>query len=96
MWSKSVELLNPYVAIKQGMNMTRDQMIALIQNNHNVHITHTLFSDNEYIFSAENGNVYDENGYLFEDWYSPNNVTGWNGIRERTGGRWEDGWSIKK
>lgn len=75
--------------------MTRTEMIEFIKENPYVHITHFLFSNDEYIFSLENGKVYDENHYLFEDWYSPNDIRGWNGIRCRAGGDWEDGWSIK-
>lgn len=75
--------------------MSRTEMITFIKENPNVHISHPLFTQDEYIFSAENGNVYDENGNLFEDWYSPNNCTGWNGIRMRTGGKWEDDWYVK-
>ena len=36
-------------------------------------------------------NIYDENDYLFEDWYSDGSI----GMRMRTGGSWEDGWSVK-
>ena len=76
--------------------MTRTEMITFIKENPNVPITHPLFTIDEYIFSVENGKVYTEEGYLFEDWYSPNDRTGWNGIRMRTGGWWEDGWHIKE
>ena len=76
--------------------MTRNEMIEFIKENPFVNITHPLFAHDEYIFSMESGNVYDEAGYLFEDWYSPNDCTGWNGIRMRTGGKWEDGWYIKE
>lgn len=76
--------------------MTRTEMIDFIRNNPNVPITHWLFSSNEYIYSKENGKVYEENGYLFEDWYSPNDIRGWNGIRCRTGDNWEDGWRVKE
>lgn len=69
-------------------------MIEYSKNNPHVHITHRLFAYYEYIYSDENGVVHDENGYVFEDWYSPDDVRGWNGIRMRTGGVWETGWSI--
>jgi hypothetical protein len=36
--------------------------------------------------------VYDENGYVFETWIG----TFHNGIRMRTGGLWETGWSVKE
>lgn len=76
--------------------MTRTEMIEFIKENPLVNITHPLFAHDEYIFSMASGNVYDEAGYLFEDWYSPNDCAGWNGIRMRTGGSWEDGWYIKR
>lgn len=71
--------------------MTREAIIIFMQENPNVKITHTLFDSNEYIYLKEDGNVYDENDYLFEDWYSKRSM----GIRMRTGGSWEDGWSVK-
>ena len=76
--------------------MTRTEMIKFIKENHFVHITHPLFTHDEYIFSVESGNVYDEKGYLFEDWFSTNDFSGWNGIRTRVKGKWEDGWYIKE
>lgn len=75
--------------------MTRTEMIEFIKQNPYVYITHDLFSDDEYIYSDIDGLVWDENGYLFEDWSSPNDYTGSNGIRMRTGDRWEDSWRIK-
>lgn len=71
--------------------MTREAMIEFMEENPNVKITHSLFGSEEYIYQKENGNVYDENNYLFDDWYSDTN----NGVRMRTGGNWEDGWSVK-
>lgn len=76
--------------------MTRTEMIDFIRENPNIPITHPLFSPDEYIVALENENVIDESGYLFEDWYSPNDITGRNGIRERIGGSWEDGWRVKE
>lgn len=75
--------------------MTRTEMIAFIRENPNIPITHPLFSPDEYIVALENENVIDESGYLFEDWYS-HEIYGWNGIRERIGGSWEDGWRVKE
>lgn len=37
--------------------------------------------------------MYDENGCLFEDWYS-SGFGRHDGIRMRKGGNWEDGWEI--
>lgn len=70
--------------------MTRDEMIEFIKENPYVHITHSLFSDDEYIYSSTDGIVYDENRYVFE------NGDKVDGIRMRTGGMWETGWSIKE
>ena len=42
----------------------------------------------------DDGNVYDENGYLFEDWYSIG-PGGHSGIRDRVGDWWETGWYIR-
>lgn len=72
--------------------MTREEMIEFIKANPGVKVTHELFSADEYLYTAGIGNVYDENGYLFEDWHSPFH----NGLRMRTGGSWENGWQIYK
>lgn len=80
----------------RGDLMTRTEMIEFIKKNPNIPITHSLFADDEFIMSTESGNVYDESGYLFEDWYSPDGCNGWNGIRMRKGGAWENGWTIKE
>ena len=71
-------------------NMTRDQMIGFIKENSGIKITHELFGDDEYLVGRGNV-VYDENGYVFETWIG----TFHNGIRMRTGGLWETGWSVK-
>lgn len=71
----------------------RNIMIEFMKENPNVKFTHPLFSDDEYIYQKENGNVYDENGYLFEDWYSEG-VGQHNGIRMRIGREWNDGWEV--
>ena len=77
--------------------MTRTEMIEFINDNPYVHITHDLFGTDEYIYADIYGRVWDENGYLFENWDSVTDVwSGNNGIRMRTGGKWEDGWYIKK
>ena len=77
--------------------MTRTEMIEFIKENHHVCITHPLFSYGEYIYSDTDGIVYDECGYIFENWDSVTNMwSGYNGIRMRTGGNWENGWYIKE
>ena len=80
-----------------GIGMSRDEMIEFIRKNPFVHIIHFLFDKDEYIYSSEDGLVYDEQGYLFEDWDSVTNMcSGHNGIRMRSGKQWENGWSIKE
>lgn len=73
--------------------MTRHEMIDFIKANHYVKITHTLFDPHEFIYSEENGEVYDENGFLFEDW---DNFSPYIGIRMRIGAPWESGWEAKE
>lgn len=43
----------------------------------------------------EDGKLYDENGYLFEDWYS-DGVDRHDGIRSRNGISWQAGWKRKE
>lgn len=77
--------------------MTRTEMIEFIKENHHICITHPLFSYSEYIYSDTDGIVYDECGYIFENWDSVTDMwSGYNGIRMRTGGSWENGWYIKE
>lgn len=73
-------------------NMTKDQMIDFIKNNHHVHITHRLFDPDEYIYSNDDGVVLDEKGYVFEDWddYGPC------GISLRNFEVWQSGWYVKE
>jgi hypothetical protein len=77
--------------------MTRTEMINFMLEHPYVHITHPLFDSSEYIYSVENGNIYDENGYLFEDWdaFTPLNNR-YNGIRIRKGNEWQTGWVVKE
>ena len=46
--------------------MSRNEMIEFIRKNPFVHITHFLFDNDEYIYSYEDGLVYDEHGYLLK------------------------------
>ena len=71
-------------------------MLEFIKDNPNTPVSHTLFDSHEYIYCDEkDGNVYDENGYLFEDWDSVTNMwSGVNGLRLRQGGRWDNEWFI--
>lgn len=73
--------------------MDRNMMIKLMEENPGAKITHELFGTGEFIYQKDNGYVYDENGYLFEDWYS-SGFGRHDGIRMRKGGNWEDGWEI--
>lgn len=71
------------------MDNSRAWALDVLKNQPNVKITHELFDSDEYIYGAK-GCVYDECGYLFEDWHSSYR----NGMRMRVGGSWEDGWSL--
>lgn len=73
--------------------MKYGEMIEYIRSHPLVAISHVLFSDNEYIFQNTDGNVYDENGYLFENWDFCSNQ--WNGLRCRDFGPWQSGWFVK-
>lgn len=49
--------------------MKRNVIFQFLQARLNMHISHILFSDGEYIFSKKDGNMYDEEeGNLFENW----------------------------
>lgn len=70
--------------------MTRDQVIEYMCDNRGVKVKHESFAEDEYIYMKDcDGNIYDENGYLFE-----NRVDNHNGMRIRQGGVWEKGWSL--
>lgn len=69
--------------------MTRTEMIGFARENPLVKITHHLFLRDEYIY-GDGCNIYEEHGYLFEDFSSDRH----NGIRMRSGGAWETGWSL--
>ena len=73
--------------------MTRTEMIAFIKANPYVKITHILFDSNEYIYSKKDGNVYDENGNLFETFDNTDFMH--IGLRLREGDRWDDNWCVK-
>lgn len=71
---------------------SREQAIYRLKNHPNEKITHRLFGPDEYIYSKD-GKVYDEDGYLFEDWISEG-LGQHNGMRMRAGDSFEDGWSL--
>lgn len=84
-------------ALRMIGTMTRNEMINFIKRYHNIPIAHDLFNEDEYIYSDIDGLIWDEHGYLFEDWSSvTDRWSGANGIRMRTGDRWETGWHIKE
>lgn len=68
---------------------SRDWAIEILRKCPGAKITHKSFDNNEYIYTESNGLVYDENHYLFEDWYGDHN-----GMRLRVGDSWEKGWMI--
>ena len=84
------EALHPY--LPQENMITRNEAIAFMKANPYVRISHQLFEPNEYIYSAKDGCVYDENGYLFENWEPGSHAH--DGIRLRVGGAWENGWRV--
>ncbi|MBQ8806496.1 MAG: hypothetical protein IJZ68_08585 [Bacteroidaceae bacterium] len=71
--------------------LSRVEMMVALTSKPHVKISHRFFTKDEYIYLGDDGKVYDENGYLFDDWDSPANC----GLRMRTGGNWESGWYIK-
>lgn len=75
--------------------MNREIMLCYLENHPMDKISHPNFSDEEYIYQTTNGNVYTEEGYLFEDWYSEG-IGQHNGLRMREKGSWNDGWYVKE
>ena len=71
---------------------TRQNMINDMMVNPYVRYTHPNFSSDEYIYTKEDGRIFTEEGYLFEDWTSEGPGKH-NGMRMRAGGSWEDGWT---
>ncbi len=72
--------------------ISRIDMMAALTSRPGTKISHHLFSPEEYIYLANDGRVYDENDYLFDDWDSH----AYCGLRMRSGGAWETGWYIKQ
>lgn len=70
--------------------ISRVHMIAALTSQPGAKISHQYFAPGEYIYLGDDGNVYDENGYLFEDWSSFSAC----GLRMRQGSNWETGWYI--
>ena len=72
--------------------ISRAEMLAALTSRPNVKISHRLFAPDEYLYLGVDGNVYDENDYLFDDFETPAIC----GLRMRTGDTWEHGWYIKE
>lgn len=68
--------------------MTRQEAIKFMLDNPMRRIKHCLFSPDEYLYSY-GGIIYDENGYVFEDWHSH-----CDGMRIRTDRWWQEGWYV--
>ena len=72
---------------------TKDEIIDYMRKNFHTKVSHWLFASDEYIYMKPDGNIYTEEGYLFEDFHTARNN---NGMRIRTGRHWETGWKILK
>ena len=72
-------------------DMTKLEAIKYMRDNNYAKITHCLFASDEYIYMKPDGNIYTEEGYLFEDFSSSYRF---DGMRIRTGINWEEGWSL--
>jgi hypothetical protein len=68
-------------------------MIVYIKANPHLRFSHTYFSEYEYIYSKNDGFIYDEDGNLFETFDDTDFMH--IGLRLREGGNWEDGWYVK-
>lgn len=78
-------------------NLSRIQMILLLKsyNPLTLKISHTNFSNDEWIEMRHDHNVYTEDGCLFDDWVSKGQCAH-DGIRSRIEGDWENGWFVKE
>lgn len=71
--------------------MSRDDLLEELFTLDRIKFKHELFDEDEYLIKPfETSIIYDENDYLFENWYDDYH----DGIIRRSGGYWEDGWSI--
>lgn len=76
-------------------SMSRFEMILFLHFNQDIKVSHWLFSSDEYILYKDYKGIVDENGYLFEDWYSTGSGMH-NGIRMRDSDNWLTGWYVKE
>ena len=72
---------------------TKDEIIDYMRKNFYAKVSHWLFDSDEYLYMKPDGNIYTEEGYLFEDFHT--NYRN-DGMRCRTGRYWETGWKILK
>lgn len=73
--------------------MTYSEMIEFVRCHPFVAVSHFLFDDVEYLFLNDDGNVYDEEGCLFESWsWSPDI---WCGKNIKDVSIWASGWFVK-
>lgn len=72
--------------------MTKTELFIELHKRPNVKFVHRLFSSDEYLINKEDGCIYDENGYLFENFDLDDDTH--NGMRIRRDSVWDDGWTI--
>ena len=73
--------------------MTKDQAIYFVLHHPYAKITHRLFASDEYLYSNGDSIIYDENGYVFEDFYSDGPAARC-GMRIRNEDFWWEGWYV--
>ena len=73
--------------------VSREAAIDVLKKINQIKKSRIDFSILMSISMAKMEKVYDERGYLFEDWVSEG-AGKHDGIRARVGGTWEDGWSL--
>jgi hypothetical protein len=73
--------------------MTKEQAINYMLHNPYHKITHRLFAQDEYLYSKGDGIIYDEAGYVFEDFEIGDPVPRC-GMRIRNDDFWWKDWSI--
>lgn len=69
--------------------MTKDQAIHYMLHTPYCKVTHRLFAPGEYLYSKGDGIIYDEAGYVFEDFASSRD-----GMRIRSDSFWNADWSV--
>ena len=69
----------------QPVCMSLEQVIAYMRYNPYAKVKHELFADDEFLYMAVDGLIYDENDYMFESW----ETGGPDGIRIRQEEYWQ-------